>query len=120
MQLKKILITFVDNFLILGYLEKEFQALGIEVEIFATNKPGHWLHRYFFKKINKLAKSLGLISNDADLFEWSRFSFEKYREHEFAKRIEQFKPDLILCIHGHKFGEPVFPKLDGGLSLIPI
>jgi spore maturation protein CgeB len=110
MQLKKILITFVDNFLILDYLEKEFKALGIEVDVYATNNSGHWLHRYVFKKINKLAKSLGLISKDADLFEWSRFSFEKYREYEFADRIKQFAPDLILCIHGHKFGESALKK----------
>lgn len=110
MQLKKILITFVDNFLILDYLEKEFKALGIEVDVYASNNPGHWLHRYVFKKINKLAKSLGLISKDADLFEWSRFSFEKYREQEFTDRIQQFKPDLIFCIHGHKFGESVLKQ----------
>ena len=110
MQLKKILITFVDNFLILDYLEKEFKALGIEVDVYATNNSGHWLHRYVFKKINKLAKSLGLISKEADLFEWSRFSFERYREYEFADRIQQFKPDLIFCIHGHQFGESVLKK----------
>jgi spore maturation protein CgeB len=110
MQLKKILITFVDTFLILDYLEKEFKALGIEVDIYATNNSGHWLHRYVFKKINKLAKSLGLISKDTDLFGWSRFSFEKYREHQFSGRIQQFKPDLILCIHGHKFGESVLKE----------
>jgi spore maturation protein CgeB len=110
MQLKKILITFVDTFLILDYLEKEFKALGIEVDIYATNNSGHWLHRYVFKKINKLAKSLGLISKDTDLFKWSRFSFEKYREHQFSGRIQQFKPDLIFCIHGHKFGESVLEQ----------
>lgn len=112
MQLKKILITFVDNFLILDYLEKEFKALGVEVDVYATNNSGHWLHRYVFKKINKLAKTLGLISKDTDLFGWSRFSFEKYREYEFAERIQQFKPDLILCIHGHKFGESVLKQIN--------
>jgi len=112
MQLKKILITFVDNFLILDYLEKEFKALDVEVDVYITNNSGHWLHRYFFKKINKIAKNLKLIPKDADLFEWSRFSFEKYREHEFADRIQQFKPDLILCIHGHKFGESVLKEIN--------
>ena len=107
MQLKKILITFVDNFLILSYLEKEFKALGIEVNIYATNHSGHWLHRFVFKKINKLAKSLRLIPKDGDLFKWSRFSFENYRDSQFADRIKQFKPDLIFCIHGHAFGENV-------------
>lgn len=107
MQLKKILITFVDNFSILSCLEKQFNELGVEVSIYATNHSGHWLHRYFFKKINKIARSLGLLSRDADLFGWSRFSFENYRDREFADRIQEFKPDLILCIHGHKFGENI-------------
>lgn len=107
MQLKKILITFVDTFTILDCLEREFRALGIEVEIFTTNNAGHWLHQYFFKKINRIAKKLKLIPADGDLFGWSKYSFEKYREDQFAKAIERFKPDLILCIHGHKFGESV-------------
>ena len=107
MQLKKILITFVDTFTILDCLEREFRALGIEVERFATNGSGHWLHQYFFKKINRIAKKLKLIPSDGDLFAWSKFSFEKYREDQFAKAIERFKPDLIFCIHGHKFGERV-------------
>ena len=107
MQLKKILITFVDTFTILDCLEREFRALGIEVEKFATNGSGHWLHQYFFKKINRIAKKLKLIPSDGDLFAWSKFSFEKYREDQFAQAIERFKPDLIFCIHGHKFGERV-------------
>lgn len=110
MQLKKILISFVDNFSILSCLEKEFNELGIEVSIFASNHSGHWLHRYFFKKINKFAKSLRLIPKDADLFKWSQFSFEKFRDRQFADRIKQFEPDLILCIHGHKFGEGILKE----------
>lgn len=77
MQLKKILITFVDTFTILESLEREFRGLGIEVEIFKTNGSGHWLNQYFFKKINRIARKLKLIPPDGDLFEWSRFSFEK-------------------------------------------
>ena len=107
MQLKKILITFVDTFTILSNLERGFRDLGVEVEIFITNDSGHWLHQYFFKKINRIAKKLKLIPSDGDLFAWSKFSFEKYREDQFAQAIERFKPDLIFCIHGHKFGERV-------------
>lgn len=107
MQLKKILITFVDTFTILSNLEREFRELGIEVEVFITNDSGHWLNRYLFKKINRIARKLKLIAPDRDLFERSKFSFEKYREDQFAKKIAQFKPDLIFCIHGHKFAEAV-------------
>ncbi len=105
MRQKKILISFDDNFLILHYLKKEFAELDIAVNIFSTNNSGHWLNRFFLKKINKLTKNLGLTSQDNDLFSWSRFSYTNYRDRQFADRIKEFRPDLILCIHGHKIGE---------------
>ena len=107
MRQKKILISFDDNFSILSCLKKEFKALDIEVDIYSTNHSGHWLNRFFYKKINKIARKLGLIANDKDLFAWSRFSYEKHRDRQFADRIKQFSPDLILCIHGHMIGEAV-------------
>jgi hypothetical protein len=116
MRQKKILISFDDYFLILSYLKKEFKELGIEVNIFSTNTSQHWLNRFFYKKINKIAKKLGIIAGDKDLFSWSRFSYENFRDHQFADRISQFEPDLILCIHGHQIGgailrETKIPKI---------
>jgi hypothetical protein len=107
MRQKKILISFNDNFSILSYLKKEFKALDIEVDVYSTNHSGHWLNRFFYKKINKIAKKLGLIANDKDLFEWSRFSYENFRDRQFANQIKRFSPDLILCIHGHQIGEAI-------------
>jgi hypothetical protein len=107
MRQKKILISFDDYFLILSYLKKEFEELGIEVNIFSTNNFQHWLNRFIYKKINKTVKNLGLISNEKDLFSWSRFSYENFRDRQFADRIKEFQPDLILCIHGHMIGEAV-------------
>lgn len=104
---KKILISFDDYLLILSYLKKEFEELSIEVNIFSTNNSQHWLNRFLYKKINKIAKNLRLISNEKDLFSWSRFSYESYRDREFADRIKEFKPDLIFCIHGHQIGEAI-------------
>lgn len=105
MRQKKILISFDDYFSILPCLKKELEELDIEVNIFSTNHSGHWLNRFFYKKINKIAKKLGLIPNDKDLFVWSHFSYENFRDCQFVDRINQFKPDLILCIHGHMIGE---------------
>jgi spore maturation protein CgeB len=105
MRQKKILISFDDYFSILSCLKKEFEELNIEVNIFSTNHSGHWLNRFFYKKVNKIAKKLGLIAKDKDLFEWSRFSYYNFRDRQFADRIKQFSPDLILCIHGHMIGE---------------
>jgi spore maturation protein CgeB len=105
MRQKKILISFDDNFSILSYLKKEFKALDIEVDVYSTNHSGHWLNRFIFKKINKVARNLGLISQDKDLFSWSQFSYENFRDRKFADRMKEFEPDLILCIHGHMIGE---------------
>ena len=117
MPLKKILITFDDYFAISSYLKQDFKELNIEVNIFSTNTSGHWINRFVFKKINKIARVLGIISADKDLFRWSRFSFEQFRDRQFANRIEQFEPDLILCIHGRQIVEAILrdskiPKVD--------
>jgi len=114
--MKKILITFDDYFLILSYLKKEFRALDIEVNIFSTNNTQHWLNRFLYKKINKIAKNFGLIPKDKDLFWRSRFSYENFRDRQFEDRIKQFAPDLIFCIHGHQIGgailrETKIPKI---------
>lgn len=102
---KKILITFVDDFLIASYLAKEFADLAIDTEIFITNHSEHWLNRFLFRKINKLAKTLGVLSSDADFFYWSPYSHKNFQNLKLKKRIEEFKPDLILCIHGQRIGE---------------
>ena len=107
---RKILISFDDNFQILSYLKEGFKALDIEVDVYATNNSGHWINRFIFKKINKIAKALGLIAEGKDLFEWSRYSFEQFRDGQFADRVEQFKPDLIFSIHGRQIGEAVLRK----------
>jgi spore maturation protein CgeB len=110
MRRKKILISFDDYFSILSCLKKEFEELDIEVNIFSTNTSQHWLNRFFYKKINKIAKNFGLISNEQDLFSWSRFSYENFRDRQFADRIKYFKPDLIFCIHGHQIGKDILSE----------
>ena len=110
MRQKKILISFDDYFSILSCLKKEFEKLDIEVNIFPTNYSEHWLNRFFYKKINKIAKKFRSIGNDKDLFAWSHFSYEKYRDRQFADRIKQFSPDLILCIHGHQIGGAILSE----------
>ena len=58
MRQKKILISFDDYFSILSCLKKELEELDIEVNIFSTNKSQHWLNRFIYKKINKIAKKI--------------------------------------------------------------
>lgn len=105
--IKKVLIAYDDDYLIAFHLAKELELLSIKTNIFITNKTEHWLNRYFFRKINKLARNLRLISKGADLFQRSSYSYVKYLESQFEKRITEFSPDLIFCIHGQRFGEKI-------------
>ena len=109
---KKILISYDDFPPIALYLAKEFEVHSVETNVFITNKTEHWLNHHLFRKINKFARTFRLVSKGADLFAWSSFSYTKYLKNEFAKRIKQFKPDLIFCIHGQRFDVELLSQLD--------
>lgn len=103
----RILITYDDDYRIAFYLMDEFKRRSIECEFFVTNKTESWINKMFFRKINKMARNLRLISKDSDLFYRSPLSYTRHLESELQKRIISFKPDLIFCIHGQRFGEHV-------------
>jgi hypothetical protein len=104
--MKKILIAFEDHYLIASHLANALESHhDIKTAIFISNKEEHWLHKRVFRKINKLARSLRLIPKGADLFAFHAFSYKKYMESQFIKRVKEFEPDLILCIQGQRFGE---------------
>ena len=109
---KRILISYDDFPPIAFNLAKELDKQSIETNIFITNKTEHWLNRHLFRRINKLAWTFRLVPKGADLFAWSSFSYTKYLENEFAKCIKYFKPDLIFCIHGQRFGVKILNQLD--------
>ncbi len=107
---KRILIAYDDEYQIAFELAKQFEQLSISTNIFVPNKTEHWINKYFFRKINKLLRNLRLVPKGTDLFSWSQLSYTKYLESQFDKRILEFNPDLILCIHGQRFGEKILNK----------
>lgn len=109
--IQKVLIAYDDDYLIAFHLAKELELLSIKTNLFITNKTEHGLNRYFFRKINKLARNLRLISKGVDLFHKSNYSYVKYLESQFENRIKEFSPDLIFCIHGQRFGEDVLQRM---------
>lgn len=106
-QIRRILISYDDDNPIAFHLAKEFEGLSIQTNVFVPNKTEHWLNRFLFKKINKLARSIRIVPKGTDLFSGSKYSYINYLESQFAKRINEFKPDLIFCIHGQRFGEKI-------------
>ncbi len=104
---KKILIVYDDEFPIAFNLAKEFELLSIKTNLFIPNKTEHWLNRLVFKKINKLARNLRIVPKGTNLFMGSKYSYTNYLELQFSKRINEFQPELIFCIHGQRFGEKI-------------
>ncbi len=105
--LKKILIVYDDEFPIALNLAREFELLSIKTNLFIPNKTEHWLNRFVFKKINKLARNLRILPKGTDLFSDSKYSYINYLESRFSEQIDKFQPDLIFCIHGQRFGEKI-------------
>jgi hypothetical protein len=104
--MKKILITFEDYYSIAFNLSEALKSChDIKTEIFISNKEEHWLNRWFFRKVNKLSRNFRLTKKGVDLFASSPFSYKKYMDLRFIKRVEEFQPDLIFCIQGQRFGE---------------
>ncbi len=104
---KKILIVYDDEFPIALNLAREFELLSIKTNLFIPNKTEHWLNRLVFKKINKLARNLRIVPKGTNLFMGSKYSYTNYLELQFSKRINEFQPELIFCIHGQRFGEKI-------------
>lgn len=103
--MKKILITFEDYYEIANYLAETIKKRGFEVDIFISNKNEHWINKTIFRKIDKIARNLRLVKKGTHLFSFHRFSYKKYLDSQFEKSVKKFKPDLIFCIHGQRFGE---------------
>lgn len=104
--LQRLLIAYGDtDTTIAATLKDAFESQSISVFVFLTNRTEHWINRWVFRKINKLARNLRLIPKGGDLFSWSGFSFHRFMEAEFQKQVAAFGPDLIFCIHGERFAD---------------
>ena len=108
--MKKVLISHGGYHLFAANLAKEFEALSVSTDHFENEPTEHFLNKLFVR-INKYARSLRLIPKGFNLFSWSKYSKEKFLEAQLSSRIEKFKPDLIFCIHGPRFGEELLKKI---------
>ena len=106
----RVLVAYDDDYRIAFHLMDELRRRSIDCEFFVTNKTESWINKVIFRKINKIARNLRLIKKGSDLFYRSPLSYTQYLESELQKRIISFKPDLIFCIHGQRFGERVLKK----------
>jgi spore maturation protein CgeB len=79
-----------------------FGKAGVEAKTFILEEHVHWVSRYVFRRINKLARSLRLVPRGTDLFRKHRLSEANYLATRFSEEVAAFEPDAVLCIHGKR------------------
>lgn len=97
----RILISywFGDRTIPLGEAMAEgFAEIGFDVECFNTWTESS-TYRYLLKPASRIARGFGFKS--VDFSRNSRWGREQYRQNKFRQMALDFKPDILLVIHGH-------------------
>ena len=77
-----------------------FAHAGIDARTFIVDDHVHWVQRYVFRRLNKLARALRLVRRGTDLFRHHRWGDVAYPASQLAAAVAEHAPDLVLCIHG--------------------
>ncbi len=77
-----------------------FAHAGIDARTFIVDDHVHWVQRYVFRRVNKLARALRLVRRGTDLFRNHRWSDARYPAAQLAAAVAAYAPDVVLCIHG--------------------
>lgn len=102
---KKILIAYVQFPPIAFELKEAFENLGIEVRLFlASGIPVSYFHKVFFKRLTRWAWSLRLVENGKVLFPNHHKRWENVAADGLYQCYEEFKPDILFCIHDPSYG----------------
>ncbi len=77
-----------------------FIHAGVDARTFIVDDHVHWMQRYVFRRINKLARALRLVRRGTDLFRRHRWGEVAYPASQLAAAVADYAPDVVLCIHG--------------------
>ena len=77
-----------------------FAHAGIDATTFIVDDHVHWMQRYVFRRLNKLARALRLVPRGTDLFRAHRWGDVAYPAAQLAAAVAAYAPDVVLCIHG--------------------
>ncbi|WP_028231826.1 CgeB family protein [Paraburkholderia mimosarum] len=79
-----------------------FDRAGVEAKTFIIEEQIHWVSRYVFRRINKLARTLRLVPRGTDLFRQHRLGEVNHLATRLSEEVAAFEPDVVLCIHGKR------------------
>ena len=79
-----------------------FEKAGVEAKTFIIEDHVHWVYRYVFRRINKLARTLRLVPRGTDLFRKHHLGEENHVATRLSEEVAAYAPDVVLCIHGKR------------------
>ncbi|SDC68018.1 Glycosyl transferases group 1 [Paraburkholderia lycopersici] len=79
-----------------------FGKAGVEAKTFIIEDQVHWVSRYVFRRINKLARALRLVPRGHDLFRRHPLGEANHLATRLSEEVAAYEPDVVLCIHGKR------------------
>ncbi|MEX3916187.1 glycosyltransferase [Paraburkholderia sp. BR10872] len=79
-----------------------FEKAGVKAKTFIIEDQIHWVSRYIFCRINKLARTLRLVPRGTDLFRKHHQSEANHLATRLSEEVAAYQPDVVLCIHGKR------------------
>ena len=93
-------------------LQAAFLRQGVDTQVFCTTDYEHWFYHRVIRTVNRLARSFRLVAKGTDLFKSHPLNQINRFELNFERVCSQYRPDAVLFIHGHSFGEALLSRMN--------
>ena len=109
-QLDRVLIVYSQKPPIIDYLESAFSRCGITASHVYSNK-STWFDKWIIHPINKQMHNFRVLTKNQNLFEHHPLAHKNYRSASLAKKVAEFKADLVLLIRGLNFNTSTLEQI---------
>lgn len=107
--LSKVLIVYSSKPPIISYFQRAFGRAGIETDyLLADNST--WFDKWVIHRINKWLHNLRLLPKSQFAFAHHPLSHKNFRSTKLERKIDEFKPDLVLLVRGISFSPESLKK----------
>ena len=100
--LTRILIVYSSKPPIIDYLASAFQRAGILTDRLYSDQNA-WFDQWVIRRINKQLHNLKILPKSRELFANHPLAHKNFRSANLAKKVAEFKPDLVFLIRGIAF-----------------
>jgi spore maturation protein CgeB len=107
--LSKALIVYSSKPPIISYLQRAFGRVGVETDYLQADK-STWFDKWIIHRANKWLHNLRLLPKNQFAFSNHPLAHKNFRSNELERKIEEFKPDLVLLVRGISFSHESLKK----------